>query len=92
MVSFFKSKNSEIFAVNTTVKLKKDDIEKLIWLFSNSEYLDKKIINQNFIGPRKTMVTPWSTNAVEITQNMGIEILLGLRNFFHLMRILITTA
>ena len=51
MVSFFKSKNSEIFAVNTTVKLRKDDIEKLIWLFSNSEYLDKKIINQNFIGP-----------------------------------------
>ena len=82
MVSFFKSKNSEIFAVNTTVKLRKDDIEKLIWLFSNSEYLDKKIINQNFIGPRKTMVTPWSTNAVEITQNMGIENIIRIEKFF----------
>ena len=82
MVSFFKSKNSEIFAVNTTVKLKKDDIEKLIWLFSNSEYLDKKIINQNFIGPRKTMVTPWSTNAVEITQNMGIDKIIRIEKFF----------
>ena len=81
MVSFFKSKNSEIFAVNTTVKLRKDDIEKLIWLFSNSEYLDKKIINQSFIGPRKTMVTPWSTNAVEITQNMGIKDILRIEKF-----------
>ena len=69
MVSFFKSKNSEIFAVHTTVKLKKNDIEKLTWLFSNSEYLDKKIINQNFIGPRKTMVTPWSTN-VELVHHL----------------------
>ena len=82
MVSFFKSKNSEIFAVHTTVKLKKNDIEKLTWLFSNSEYLDKKIINQNFIGPRKTMVTPWSTNAVEITQNMGIDKIIRIEKFF----------
>ncbi len=82
MVSFFKSINSEIFAVHTTVKLKKNDIEKLTWLFSNSEYLDKKIINQNFIGPRKTMVTPWSTNAVEITQNMGIDKIIRIEKFF----------
>ena len=26
-----------------------------------------------FYGPRASMVTPWSTNAVEITQNMGIQ-------------------
>ncbi len=82
MVSFFKSINSEIFAVHTTVKLKKNDIEKLTWLFSNSEYLDKKTINQNFIGPRKTMVTPWSTNAVEITQNMGIDKIIRIEKFF----------
>ena len=33
MVSFFKSKNSEIFAVNTTVKLRKDDIETNLAIF-----------------------------------------------------------
>ena len=27
----------------------------------------------NYLGPRKEMVTPWSTNAVEITMNMGIK-------------------
>ena len=53
MVSFFKSKNSEIFAVNTTVKLKKDDIEKLIWLFSNSEYLDQKNHQSEFYRSSK---------------------------------------
>ena len=25
-----------------------------------------------FVGPRREMITPWSTNAVEITQNMGL--------------------
>ena len=26
-----------------------------------------------FVGTRREMITPWSTNAVEITQNMGLE-------------------
>ncbi len=33
----------------------------------------KAKIDGFFIGPRKEMVTPWSTNAVEITRNMGIK-------------------
>ena len=32
----------------------------------------KDKLKGTFIGPRKEMITPWSTNAVEITQNMGI--------------------
>ena len=72
MIAFFKSKNSEIYAVHATNKLTELDIEKYSWVFSGAEYLDSKIIHEKFIGPRKTMVTPWSTNAVEIVQNMGI--------------------
>ena len=72
MIAFFKSKNSEIYAVHATNKLTELDIEKYSWVFSSAEYLDSKIIHGKFIGPRKTMVTPWSTNAVEIVQNMGI--------------------
>jgi phosphoribosylformylglycinamidine synthase len=72
MIAFFKSKNSEIYAVHATNKLTESDIEKYSWVFSGAEYLNSKIIHEKFIGPRKTMVTPWSTNAVEIVQNMGI--------------------
>ena len=49
------------------------DIQKLIWLFSHAEFLDVETVTGTFIGPRREMITPWSTNAVEITQNMGIR-------------------
>ena len=34
-----------------------------------------------FVGPRKEMITPWSTNAVEITQNMGISGIIRIEEF-----------
>ncbi len=45
----------------------------LCWLFGKAEHLEDKEIQGLFLGPRKEMITPWSTNAVEITQNMGIQ-------------------
>jgi phosphoribosylformylglycinamidine synthase len=35
------------------------------------------------VGPRKEMITPWSTNAVEITQNMGIEGIVRIEEYFE---------
>lgn len=61
-----------LYAVGMTHPLQNSDIQKLIWLFSGAEPLGEKVLKGSFIGPRKEMVTPWSTNAVEITQNMGI--------------------
>ena len=72
MILFFKGNNSNYFAVQTD-KSNRNLIEKLSWLFGNAEYLKQDKINGFFIGPRKEMITPWSTNAVEITQNMGIK-------------------
>lgn len=72
MIHFFECDSKNIMAVGTTVKLPQKDIEKLIWLFGNAEIITKNQIEGLFIGPRKEMITPWSTNAVEITQNMGI--------------------
>lgn len=72
MILFFESGNKNIIAVGIGERPARKDIEKLIWLFDNASLLpDEKLIG-SFIGPRKEMVTPWSTNAVEITQNMGI--------------------
>ena len=58
MISFFESKNHNIFAVQTNNSLAKDEINKLEWLFGNSTFLLKKIIKKNLIGPRAAMVSP----------------------------------
>ena len=41
----------------------------------------KSVLADFFVGPRATMITPWSTNAVEITQNMGIENIIRIEEF-----------
>ena len=79
MINFFGNPNSKIFAVQTTEELSNENKAKLTWLFSCSELVSKGTneqitsIDNFFIGPRSAMITPWSTNAVEITQNMGIK-------------------
>jgi phosphoribosylformylglycinamidine synthase len=73
MVLFFKDKNELIYAVDSLEVLDSKNISKLEWLFVGTFLKDTEIILKNFLGPKKTMVTPWSTNAVEITQNMAID-------------------
>jgi len=73
MILFFECHSKNIIAVGTIKKSSKKDIEKLIWLLNNATLIDHKLIEGVFVGPRKEMITPWSTNAVEITQNMGLK-------------------
>jgi phosphoribosylformylglycinamidine synthase len=72
MILFFECISKNIIAVDTSEKLPEKDIEKLSWLFGEAKLLNEGKLEGLFIGPRKEMITPWSTNAVEITQNMGI--------------------
>lgn len=72
MILFYQSPR-EIFAVGTKHNLQSEDLEKLHWLFGKAELLNQSVMPGLFIGPRKEMVTPWSTNAVEIVANMGIS-------------------
>ena len=75
--------NSEkVFAIDATQKFNEKQISSLSWLFSNAKYLNIESIDGKFIGPRREMITPWSTNAVEITQNMGLEGILRIEEFF----------
>ncbi len=71
MIRFFRGKN--IFAVGCGQDLSVNEIQKLSWLFGEAECLEARSVSGFFIGPRQEMITPWSTNAVEITQNMGIN-------------------
>jgi len=83
MIQFFKTKTKSIIAVYSAKPLGDENIEKLIWLFSDAEALNPQTLDGWFVGPRKEMLTPWSTNAVEITQNMGIEGIRRMEEFFE---------
>ena len=73
MIHFFGTPTDHVFAVQTTHDLTQEDTKKLVWLFANQPKIDSVQLEATFVGPRAAMVSPWSTNAVEITQNMGIK-------------------
>ncbi|PIQ48834.1 MAG: phosphoribosylformylglycinamidine synthase [Cytophagales bacterium CG12_big_fil_rev_8_21_14_0_65_40_12] len=73
MIQFFDAGNDKIYALGLKSPLQNQDIPKLVWLFGDATLIESESLKGHFVGPRKEMITPWSTNAVEITQNMGIE-------------------
>ncbi len=86
MIHFFENQSKTVFAVQTnnpevSGEISAQDISKLNWLFANSNKIEKSVLTDFFVGPRATMITPWSTNAVEITQNMGISGIIRIEEF-----------
>ncbi|AXT50516.1 phosphoribosylformylglycinamidine synthase [Aquimarina sp. BL5] len=81
MIHFFGNQNENVFAVQTTDEISTENIKKLVWLFGNQPKISSASIDAFFVGPRAAMITPWSTNAVEITQNMGIEGIIRIEEF-----------
>ncbi|MBR9920321.1 MAG: phosphoribosylformylglycinamidine synthase [Bacteroidetes bacterium] len=73
MIHFFGDPAHTLFAVQLDESLSAEDVSKLVWLFGDQPKIDTEAVAGTFIGPRAAMVTPWSTNAVEITQNMGLK-------------------
>jgi len=80
MICFFE--NNSVYAVHCQSALNDDDIEKLEWLFNGAAFRENGEMEGRFIGPHREMITPWSTNAVEITQNMGIQGIKRIEEFF----------
>ncbi|MGG8494867.1 phosphoribosylformylglycinamidine synthase [Tenacibaculum sp. TC6] len=81
MIHFFGNVSSKVFAVQTTEELTSETISKLTWLFGNQPKINAASLDAFFVGPRAAMITPWSTNAVEITQNMGISGIIRIEEF-----------
>lgn len=81
MIHFFENQSKTVFAVQTQNEISAQDISKLNWLFADSNKIEKSVLTDFFVGPRATMITPWSTNAVEITQNMGISGIIRIEEF-----------
>lgn len=82
MVVFFKRGAGLVIAVETSSRFDEAAKEKLSWLFGGAKPLATTSVKGRFIGPRREMVTPWSTNAVEIAQNMGVEGISRIEQFF----------
>ena len=82
-ISFFRtSEQGSVIATQADHKLCTEEIEKLCWLYGGAELLEEESLQGCFIGPRREMITPWSTNAVEITQNMSLGGISRIEEYF----------
>ncbi len=81
MIHFFGNQNSKVYAVQATKEFSSETILKLSWLFGNMPKIEAENLDNYYVGPRAAMITPWSTNAVEITQNMGISGIIRIEEF-----------
>ena len=82
MILFFKTPSGSVIATQADHKLSPEEISKLCWLYGNAELLDADTMEGFFVGPRREMITPWSTNAVEITQNMSLNGISRIEEYF----------
>jgi phosphoribosylformylglycinamidine synthase len=73
MILFFKTPQKSVIATEVSHALDEQEVKELCWLYGGAELLKDEALSGYFVGPRREMVTPWSTNAVEITQNMGLR-------------------
>ena len=82
MISFFRSNSGNVYALESQQILSSENLRALTWLFSGAEALKETSLEGYYVGPRKEMITPWSTNAIEIIQNMNIEGVIRLEEYF----------
>jgi phosphoribosylformylglycinamidine synthase len=83
MILFFRKTTDSVIALEADRKMTPEDEKKLKWLFGNAKLWEKDTVDAWFVGPRREMISPWSTNAVEITQNMGIAGIRRIEEFFQ---------
>ena len=82
MILFFRTPACSVIATECTKELAPDDIYKLCWLYSDATLVEESQLSGYFVGPRREMISPWSTNAVEITQNMGVSGIRRIEEYF----------
>ena len=82
MILFFKTQSENIIATDINNNLSEQEINELCWLYGNATLVDTQKIDGYYVGPRREMITPWSTNAVEITQNMAIKGISRIEEYF----------
>ena len=82
MILFFKTPQETIIATEMDHQPSQEETSKLCWLFGGAECIDTQQLDGIYVGPRREMVTPWSTNAVEITENMNLSGITRIEEYF----------
>ena len=82
MILFFKTQKETVIATEVNHQLNDDETAKLAWLYGDATLMETRELEGFYVGPRREMVTPWSTNAVEITQNMNLNGISRIEEFF----------
>jgi phosphoribosylformylglycinamidine synthase len=82
MILFFKTPQKSVIATEVDHQLAQDEIDELCWLYGNAEPVSADTMEGLYVGPRREMITPWSTNAVEITQNMSLNGISRIEEYF----------
>ena len=82
MILFFRTPNKTVIATECDHKLNQEETKELCWLYGDATPVDSETMEGCFVGPRREMITPWSTNAVEITQNMGLGGISRIEEYF----------
>ena len=82
MILFFRTPQQSVIAVETDHTPDQREAEELCWLFGDAKPESEENLKGHFVGPRREMITPWSTNAVEITQNMGLKGIARIEEYF----------
>ncbi|MDY6113235.1 MAG: phosphoribosylformylglycinamidine synthase [Alloprevotella sp.] len=82
MILFFRTPQQSVIATQTNHQLTSSEIEALSWLYGEATPLTDTALKGWFVGPRREMITPWSTNAVEITQNMSLKGIERIEEYF----------
>ncbi len=85
MIRFFKTPQQSVIATEVDHQLTTQEVNELCWLFGEATLAEDESLAGQYIGPRREMVTPWSTNAVEITQNMGLNGISRIEEYFPAM-------
>ena len=73
MILFFRTSSKSVIATGVDHQLNESEIKELSWLYGDAKLEEGERLDGYFVGPRREMITPWSTNAVEITQNMSLS-------------------
>ena len=82
MILFFKTQSKSVIATEVDHQLSGEEVSELSWLYGDASLLKDEELKGFFVGPRREMITPWSTNAVEITQNMSMKGISRIEEYF----------
>ncbi|MBM3176900.1 MAG: phosphoribosylformylglycinamidine synthase [Bacteroidetes bacterium] len=72
MILYFRKGDTAVYALEISSPFNPDHQARMTWLLGGATLLETSKLKGFYLGPRKEMITPWSTNAVEIAQNMGV--------------------